>query len=190
MLGDGAGGFRSTLNFRAIDSPDSIVAADLTGDGKLDLAAASFLFGTRVAVLRGLGNGTFGPAATFPLAGPVLDLEAPDLNRDGKPDLVGANPFVGHVSVLLGQGGGAFAGPVKHAAGPLVCIVYDLRRLTLKQARQALKAGHCRLGRVGTAHSAKFRRGRVIKQLPAPGTELPLNSRVTLTVSKGPRPKR
>jgi FG-GAP-like repeat/PASTA domain/FG-GAP repeat len=188
LLGDGNGSFRSSLNFRAIDSPDSIVAADLTGDGKLDLAAATFLLGTRVAVLQGRGDGTFGPPGVFPLAGPVLDLEASDLNGDGKLDLVGANPFAGHVSVLLGQGGGVFTRPVKYAAGPPVCIVFDLRRLTLKQARSALKAGHCRLGRVRSVYSAGVRRGRVIKQRPAPGSELPLNSRVALTVSKGPKP--
>jgi hypothetical protein len=187
LLGDGNGSFRSALNFRAIDSPDSIVAADLTGDGKLDLAAATFLFGTRVAVLQGRGDGTFGPPGVFPLAGPVLDLEAGDLNSDGKLDLVGANPFAGHVSVLLGQGGGVFARPVKYAAGPPVCLVYDVRKRTLKQARAMLKSGHCRLGRVGSVYSSRVRRGRVVKQRPAAGTELPLNSRVSVTLSRGPK---
>ena len=186
MLG-GGGGFRSTRNFRAIDSPDSIVAADFTGDGVLDLAAGTFLLGTQVAVLQGLGDGTFGPPAVFPLAGPVLDLETSDLNGDGKLDLVGANPFAGHVSVLLNEGAGGFARPAKYAAGPPVCVVYDLRRHTLKSAKQGLKAGHCRLGRVQRAYSASVRKGRVIKQRPAPGTELPLNSRVTLTISRGPK---
>ena len=70
--------------------------------------------------------------------------------------------------MLIGQGGGAFARPVKHAAGPPVCIVYDLRRHTLKVARQALRAGHCRLGRVNSVYS-RVGRGRVVKQRPAPG---------------------
>ena len=188
LLGDGVGSFGAPQNYRAIDSPDSIVAADLTGDGKLDLAAATFLLGTRVAVLSGRGDGTFGLPAVFPLAGPVLDLEAGDLNGDSKLDLVGANPFTGSVSVLLGQGSGAFARPAKFAAGPPVCIVFDLRRLTLKQARQALKAGHCRLGRVKAAYSGSVRKGRIVKQRPAPGSELPLKSRVTLTLSKGRKP--
>ena len=187
LLGDGAGGFRSSVNFRAIDSPDSIVAADFTGDGTLDLAVATFLIGTRMAVLQGRGDGTFGPPGIFPLAGPVLDLEAGDLNADGKLDLVGANPFAGHVSVLLNQGAGAFARPAKYTAGPPVCLVFDLRRHTLKSAKQGLKAGHCRLGRVLKAYSGSVRKGRVIKQRPAPGTELPLNSRVTLTISRGPK---
>ena len=187
LLGDGTGGFRSSLNYRAIDSPDSIVAADLTGDGKLDLAAATFLLGTRVAVLQGRGDGTFGPPGVFPLGGPVLDLETSDLNGDGKLDLVGANPFDGHVSVLLGQGSGVFARPVKYAAGPPVCVVFELRQRSLKQVRAALKAGHCRLGRVGSVYSTRIRRGRVVKQRPAPGTELPLNSRVSVTLSRGPK---
>jgi PASTA domain-containing protein/VCBS repeat protein len=187
LLGDGNGGFRSSINYRAIDSPDSIIAADFTGDGKLDLAAATFLFGKRVAVLQGRGDGTFGPPGVFQLAGPVLDLEAADLNGDGKLDLVGANPFDGHVSVLLGQAGGAFARPAKYAAGPPVCVVFDLRRKTVKQAKALLKSGNCRVGRVRSSYSPKVRRGRVIKQRPAPGSELPLNSRVTLTISRGPK---
>jgi len=187
LLGDGAGGFRSSLNYRAIDSPDSIVAADLTGDGKLDLAAATFLLGARVAVLQGRGDGTFGPPGVFPLAGPVLDLETADLNGDAKLDLVGANPFLGHVSVLLGQGGGVFARPAKYAAGPPVCLVDLLVRKTLKQAKRLLKSGRCRLGRVGSVYSSRVRRGRIVKQRPAPGSELPLNSRVTLTISRGPK---
>src|SRR4029453_3459190 len=99
-----------------IDSPDSIVAADLTGDGKLDLAAATFLLGKRVAVLPGRGGGTFGPPAVFALGGPVLDLETADLDADGKLDLVGANPFDGLVSVLLAPGGGVFRRPARAAA--------------------------------------------------------------------------
>jgi hypothetical protein len=140
-----------------------------------------------VAILQGRGDGTFGPPGVFALAGPVLDLEAADLNADGKLDLVGANPFDGIVSVLVGQGGGVFARPGRYAAGPPVCLVFDLRRKMLKQAKRLLKSGRCRLGRVRSSYSGKVRRGRVIKQRPAPGTELPLNSRVTLTISRGPK---
>jgi eukaryotic-like serine/threonine-protein kinase len=65
--------------------------------------------------------------------------------------------------------------------------VYKFRGATLKQARHLLRFGHCRLGRVTSAYSRTVRRGRVIKQRPAAGTELPLNSRVNLTISRGPK---
>jgi beta-lactam-binding protein with PASTA domain len=68
-----------------------------------------------------------------------------------------------------------------------VCLVDVLVRKTLKQAKRLLKSGHCRLGRVRAAYSGKVRKGRVVKQRPAPYSELPLNSRVTVTISRGPK---
>jgi hypothetical protein len=184
LLGDGTGAFNSVLNYPATDSPDSIVAADLTGDGILDLATATFLGSSSVGVLAGRGDGSFGPPQISRLGGTTYDLEAADLNGDGKLDLVGALLFTGHVSVLLGQGGGRFSAPVRYAAGPPACIVPPLRGRRLAQARRALRAGRCRLGRVRRAYSP-LPRGRIVKQRPGPGAERPVNSRVSVTVSRG-----
>jgi hypothetical protein len=185
LLGDGTGNFRARSEVRALDSPDSIVATDLTGDGNLDLAAATFLGPTKVAVLVGNGKGTFAPPMLYPLGGAAFDLEAADLNHDGNLDLVGALAYSGHVSVLLGQGGGSFGSPVRYVAGPPACVVPDVRGRKLGGARSALKAGGCRLGRVRSAFSSKVPRGRVVSQTPRGGWELPLRSRVGVSVSKG-----
>lgn len=184
LLGDGTGNFRAISEVRALDSPDSILATDLTGDGLLDLAAATFLGPTKVAVLKGNGDGTFAPPALYPLGGPAFDLEAADLNHDGNADLVGALAFSGHASVLLGQGGGSFSTPVRYVAGPPACVVPDIRGAKLATATRTLKAAGCRLGRVRSTYS-RLSRGRVLGQARRAGTEMPYASHIGVTVSKG-----
>jgi hypothetical protein len=70
--------------------------ADLNGDGKDDLAIADKQT-NYVTVLRGRGNGTFGPASQARLTGGAsadlqsVGLAADDLNGDGAPDLAVTN---------------------------------------------------------------------------------------------------
>lgn len=64
-----------------------------------------------------------------------------DVNRDGKPDLVVANPFQNKVSVLPGQGAGVFGAPTSYAAGtfPAAVAVGDFNsdgRLDVVSANQ------------------------------------------------------
>ena len=61
-----------------------LAAADLNGDGKLDLAVTSF--GEPLEVFLGNGDGTFAPAKLV-----IQNLTNPavaDLNHDGRPDVV------------------------------------------------------------------------------------------------------
>jgi hypothetical protein len=97
--------------------PGSVVAADLNGDGKLDLAAANLSDNT-VTVLLGNGDGTF-TAAPSPVTGArPAAVAVGDFNRDGNPDLAVANFQDGTVTVLLGNGDGTFtAAPVSPATG-------------------------------------------------------------------------
>jgi len=93
--------------------PAWIAAADLNGDGKLDLATAVFQ-DNAVAVSLGNGDGTFQSSIEYPVAGRVIQVIAADLNGDGKLDLA-ASTWGGSVSVLLGNGDGTFQ-PRKDAA--------------------------------------------------------------------------
>jgi hypothetical protein len=94
LMGNGNGTFKSAVNYPAANSPFDVVAADVNGDGKLDIVVSNW--GTpdagkndgAVTVLLGRGNGTFRPAQTFPSGG----AEAPsvavaDVNHDGRPDI-------------------------------------------------------------------------------------------------------
>jgi uncharacterized membrane protein len=95
LMGNGNGTFKPVVNYPAANSPFDVVAADVNGDGKLDIVVSNW--GTpnastndgAVTVLQGKGNGTFRPAQTFPSGG----AEAPavavaDVNNDGLPDIV------------------------------------------------------------------------------------------------------
>jgi uncharacterized protein (TIGR03437 family) len=113
LLGDGKGGFTAAGSPLTVGSkPYFLVAADFTGDGNLDLAIASYGDST-ITVLLGNGGGGFTAAPGSPFAvGPVgafpASLAVADFNRDGKPDLAVANFGDDTVSVLLGNGTGAF----------------------------------------------------------------------------------
>jgi hypothetical protein len=95
LIGKGNGTFKPAVTYFAANSPFNVVAADVNGDGKLDIVVSNW--GTpnggtndgAVTVLQGKGNGTFRPLQTFPSGG----AEAPsvavaDVNKDGRPDIV------------------------------------------------------------------------------------------------------
>jgi hypothetical protein len=87
-----------------------LAAADLNGDGNLDLLAVE---AAGYSVLLGNGDGSFQSPAFHSLAngaGPYSTVIA-DFNRDGKPDL--AIPAGNQsVAVLLGNGDGTFQAPI------------------------------------------------------------------------------
>jgi ABC-type transport system substrate-binding protein len=67
------------------------------------------------------------------------------------------------------------------------CVVPNVRRKTLRQARRMLAARRCALGRVTRSYSAKVRTGRIINQSRRPGARLPRGTRVKVVVSRGKR---
>ncbi|MBI4607038.1 MAG: VCBS repeat-containing protein [Planctomycetes bacterium] len=92
------------------EGPGGVAAADLDGDENLDLAKAD-AFGDTVSVLRGRGDGTFGPAVRF-AAGDYPDaLASADLDGDAKADLAAANGLGGGVSLLWNRGDATFGAP-------------------------------------------------------------------------------
>ena len=75
LLGDGVGGFASHIDFTAGSGAYAIVAADLNGDGKLDLATPNANT-SQVSVLLGDGAGGFAPKTDY-ATGSVPDRSSP-----------------------------------------------------------------------------------------------------------------
>jgi FG-GAP-like repeat len=85
------------------------IAADLNGDGRVDLAGAG---GNDVSVMLGNGDGTFRPKTDFPLGMQTQAVAAGDFNSDAKMDLMVTlnTPQLG-LALLTGTGTGTFNAP-------------------------------------------------------------------------------
>lgn len=110
-------------------SPNGVIAADLNGDGKPDLAITNSADNT-VSILLGNGGGTFTAQPTLTTGSVPYSLTAGDFNGDQQLDLVVtnfANGTPSTVSVFLGNGNGTFQAPVTYAvgSGPISVIAGD-----------------------------------------------------------------
>jgi hypothetical protein len=108
--------FDAAKTYPVGNTPNAVVAADLNGDGKLDIAVAN-LSGT-ISILLGKGDGTFQTANTFTAGTQIHSVGAADLNGDTKPDLVISDSTLTstQIGVLLNNGDGTF-GPVQTLPG-------------------------------------------------------------------------
>ena len=132
LLGNGDGTFQTGINYN-VGAQDafSVVAADVNGDGKLDLlvgneCALTDCSNGSASVLLGNGDGTFQTPVIYSSGGLyTFSLAVADVNADGKPDLLIANMCAdgtcsnGSVGVLLGNGDGTFQTPVTYSSGGL-----------------------------------------------------------------------
>ena len=110
LLGNGDGTFQ-TASIYSIYKPSSIAAADLNGDGNLDLVVTRGFVkykGGGVYILFGHSDGTFGSAVPLNDAGSGAIIA--DFNGDGKPDV--AMGFNGAIAIYLGNGNGTFGAPL------------------------------------------------------------------------------
>jgi FG-GAP-like repeat len=97
---NGHGLFVSNAVYNVGNNPAGLVAADLNGDGKLDLACVCQR-DNDVIVLTNNGAGRFVPACTNITGYAPAPVVAGDLNGDGKMDLVCANTGTNTATVLL-----------------------------------------------------------------------------------------
>jgi hypothetical protein len=115
LLGNGDGTFKTAVNYRVGESPNSVAVSDLDGDGNLDIAVADSARDA-VSVLLGNGDGTFKPSVSFPVPQNPMFLALGDFNHDGKVDIATVNSsdatgYCDCVAVLLGNGDGTFQEP-------------------------------------------------------------------------------
>jgi len=110
LLGKGTGAFAKAVNYSAGTGgpdPDSIVAADVNGDGKPDLIVADL--GTKsVSVFINTGTGTFNAAVVYTVGNSPSAVAVADLNGDGFPDIAVTNSADNTVTVLFNSGSGTF----------------------------------------------------------------------------------
>ncbi len=138
-LGDGSFGPPEPYSFGQGNTVGEVVLIDFDADGDTDILASvpdMNGFGTRVAVLRNSGDGTFAAPGYFSTGNGPVGLAVTDFNRDGWPDAATADyGYIGQgntVSILLHNGrGGAAAGflsPRSFAAGasPFWLVAADL----------------------------------------------------------------
>ena len=83
----------------------------------------------------------------------------------------------------------AAAAPAAHGSATR-CVVPVVKGRTVAGARRLLLAAHCALGKVTTAYSATVSAGIVISSNYKPRATPPAGTKVNITVSKGPQPKR
>ena len=124
-FGNGDGSFRAGSPFYSSSGlTTTVLGADLTGDGKLDLVAVSTSFaeidgcaqGATLYVLPGNGDGTFGAEKDYPTGYLPDKALVGDFNGDGRPDVVTFNVYSNSFSVLLNLGSGRLAPAVSYKA--------------------------------------------------------------------------
>jgi hypothetical protein len=139
LINNGAGGFNTVVNTPNLSNvATELTAADLNGDGKLDLtvplygqcsAGTCSVPGSAVAILLGNGDGTFQAESDFQLTNNGTSYLNPyyaaigDINGDGKPDLAvtiqSVSPSTGQgIAVALGNGDGTFQTPTLLSSSP------------------------------------------------------------------------
>jgi hypothetical protein len=168
--------FANAASYQVGGTPVALAVADIDGDGTTDIATVNR--GTNdVSVLLGISDGRFRPQLRLRVGRTPVQLALEDLDGQGTPDLVTANRSKSLTVMLSGA----------DAPQPVVCLVPGVARRKLAVAVRLVTAANCKVTRIRRKYSKRVRRGRVISVSPLPRTRLPVESPVTLLVSRGAR---
>lgn len=101
----------AAVAFATGSQPEGLVARDLNGDGKVDLAVANFHSNNASVLLNNTSGSTisFAPAVNYATGLGPISVAAADLDSDGFTDLAVANKTDNTISVLRGAGDGTFS---------------------------------------------------------------------------------
>ncbi len=131
LLGDGKGDFTAKPATSTLGAgPASVAILDANDDGIPDLALVNELAST-LSVFLGDGTGSFAATSASPIetGGNPSSIVSADFNGDGLADIAFTNMFDGTVSIMLGDGTGAFSdnggSPYTVTAGPSSLVVGD-----------------------------------------------------------------
>jgi hypothetical protein len=130
---DGSGGFvnRTDISVRpplmGKMGPIGVAAADVNGDGKLDLVSANEA-GNSLTVLTNDGHGGFTMAAYLEVGHAAEAVTAADVNGDGKIDLISVNENDSTLTILTNDGRGGFvvASTPSVGNGPAAVVATDV----------------------------------------------------------------
>jgi len=147
ILGRGDGTFTGGPGFTTGEPGNFPIIADLTGDGRIDLAVNNY-WSHAIAVLPGQGGVSFGPLSAYIAAPYPLVIKAADFNRDGLLDIAAANAGSSHVSILRSQGSNGFADTLYFESGGNDTRTLDLADFN-KDGRTDIVATHLSNNTIG-----------------------------------------
>jgi len=172
--GPGPGGIPATVT-DIVPTGETILAAAVAGDGSCTVAGQS--------VSCALGAATLGSGA------PVIDIIVSSTAPGSYTNQALITPGVTDSNPANNTASGTII--VSAPNPPVKCTVIALRGATLSLAETALKALHCKVGKINRLHSKTVHKGLVMSTSVKPGTSAPAETAVAINVSSGrPKPKK